>query len=137
MEIIAGEGISLVRATEESVSKQGLPYYVGISAENAGAQRLSMNLIIIPPGGHAEAHYHRGHESAVYLIKGRVLNRYGEGLGKEIITEAGDFLFIEPDVPHQPFNLNDKEPAVALVARTDPREQESVVLYSPHQGEAQ
>lgn len=134
MEVKPGHGISLVRATEESMSKQGLPYFVGVSAENVGASRLSLNLIIIPPGGHAEAHYHRGHESAIYLVKGRVLTRYGERLDKEIITEAGDFLFIEPNVPHQPFNLDDKEPAVAVVARTDPREQESVMLYPLYQG---
>lgn len=135
MEVKIGEGVSLVRATEESMSKQGLPYYVGVSAENVGASRVSLNLIVIPPGGHAEAHYHRGHESAIYLIKGRVKTRYGERLEKEIVSEAGDFLFIEPNVPHQPFNLDDEEAAMAVVARTDPREQESVVLYPPYQGD--
>ncbi|MBI2866633.1 MAG: cupin domain-containing protein [Chloroflexi bacterium] len=135
MQIKVGEGVSLVRATEESMSKQGLPYFVGTSAENVGASRLSLNLIIIPPGGHAEAHYHRDHESAIYLIKGRVKTRYGERLEKEVISEAGDFLFIEPNVPHQPFNLDEREPAIAIVARSDPREQESVVLYPPYQDE--
>ncbi len=135
MEVKTGQGVSMVRATKESMSKQGIPYYVGVSAENAGAERVSLNLIVIPPGGHAEAHYHRGHESAIYLIKGRVKTRYGERLEKEIINEAGDFLFIEPNVPHQPFNLDDKEPAVAVVARSDPREQESVVLCPPYEGE--
>lgn len=134
MKVKRGEGVSLVRATEESMSKQGLPFYVGVSAENVGASRLSLNLIIIPPGGHAEAHYHRDHESAIYLIKGRVKTRYGKHLEKEIISEAGDFLFIEPNIPHQPFNLNEKEPAVAVVTRSDPREQESVVLYPSYQG---
>ena len=131
MEIKRGQGVSLVRAVEESASKQQLPFFVGVSAENVGATRLALILVVIPPGGHAEAHYHEGHESAIYLIKGRVKTLYGEGLKNEIISEAGDFLFIEPSVPHQPFNLDDKEPAIALVARTDPREQESVVLYKP------
>ncbi|MBI4289007.1 MAG: cupin domain-containing protein [Chloroflexi bacterium] len=133
MEVKPGDGVSLVRATEESMSKQGLPYYVGISAENVGAKRISLNLIIIPPGGHAEAHFHRDHESAIYLIKGRTVTRYGKRLEKEMVMEAGDFLFIEPNVPHQPFNLDDKEPAMAVVTRSDPREQESVVLYPGHE----
>lgn len=131
MEIKRGEGVSLVRATEESKSKQGLPYFAGISAETVGASRLSLNLIVIPPGGSAEAHYHRDHESAIYLIKGRLKTLHGERLEKEIVSEAGDFLFIEAGVPHQPFNLDNDEPAVALVARSDPREQGSVVLYKP------
>jgi uncharacterized RmlC-like cupin family protein len=32
-------------------------------------------------------------------------------------------------VPHQPFNLSDTEPAIAIVARSDPNEQEHTILY--------
>ena len=70
-----------------------------------------------------------GYESAVYLLQGRVETRYGEGLKKSVVNVAGDFIFIPPDVPHQPFNLSDSEPAIAIVARNDPNEQEHVVLY--------
>jgi uncharacterized RmlC-like cupin family protein len=31
-------------------------------------------------------------------------------------------------MPHLPYNPNDTEPAVGIVARTDPNEQESVLL---------
>ena len=72
---------------------------------------------------------HKGFESAVYLLQGRVETRYGEGLKKSVVNVAGDFIFIPPDVPHQPFNLSDTEPAIAIVARNDPNEQEHVVLY--------
>ena len=40
---------------------------------------------------------------------------------------SGDFLYIPAGMPHQPFNPND-EPCRAVLARTDPNEQESVVL---------
>jgi uncharacterized RmlC-like cupin family protein len=65
----------------------------------------------------------------VYLLQGRVETRYGEGLKKSVVNQAGDFIFIPPDVPHQPFNLSGTEPAIAIVARNDPNEQEHVVLY--------
>lgn len=42
-------------------------------------------------------------------------------------TKAGDMIYIPADVPHLPFNDGDT-PAVAVIARTDPHEQESVVL---------
>jgi uncharacterized RmlC-like cupin family protein len=42
-------------------------------------------------------------------------------------TEAGDLIYIPADMPHLPFNPSDK-PARAVLARTDPNEQESVVL---------
>jgi uncharacterized RmlC-like cupin family protein len=73
-----------------------------------------------------EAHVHKGYESAIYLLQGRVETRYGEGLKKSVVNVAGDFIFVPPDVPHQPFNLSDTEPAIAIVARNDPDEQEHV-----------
>lgn len=124
--------IITVRPDAETLTRQRLPYFVGISGATAGATGISMNLVIIPPGGSAEPHFHRDYETAIYLIKGRVETRYGEGLKQTIVNEAGDFLFIPPGVPHQPHNLSDTEPAHALVARNDPNEQESVVLYDPN-----
>jgi uncharacterized RmlC-like cupin family protein len=72
---------------------------------------------------------HKGYESAIYLMQGRVETRYGEGLKKSVVNVAGDFIFIPPDVPHQPFNLSDTEPAIAIVTRNDPDEQEHVLVY--------
>jgi uncharacterized RmlC-like cupin family protein len=124
-----GKDIVTVRATEVTQSKQALPIFTGISANTTGAKGLSLLKVIIPPGGSAEAHVHKGYESAIYLLQGRVETRYGEGLKKSVVNVAGDFIFIPPDVPHQPFNLSDTEPAIAIVARNDPNEQEHVVLY--------
>jgi uncharacterized RmlC-like cupin family protein len=121
--------IVLVRPKGLSNSKQKLPYYVGISGANTGSRHLSLNVIVIPPGGAAEPHVHRGYETAIYVLQGRVETRYGEGLKRSMVNQSGDFLFIPPDLPHQPVNLSSDEPAMALVARNDPNEQESVVLY--------
>jgi uncharacterized RmlC-like cupin family protein len=89
-----------------------------------------MNKVVIPPGKAAKAHIHKGFESVVYIIKGRVKTLYGEGLKKTVINEAGDFLYIPADLPHKPVNLSDTEAAEAIVARTDPNEQESVEQYA-------
>jgi uncharacterized RmlC-like cupin family protein len=121
----------VVRPAGETISRQSLPYFVGISAATAGAKDLSMSLIIIPPGGTADPHLHNGYETAIYLLKGKVATRYGHKLEKSIVCQAGDFILIKPDVPHQPINLSATEPALAVVARNDPNEQESVVHYGP------
>ncbi len=118
--------IVVIRPDASISSKQGLPVFQGISGQNAGATGISMNRVVIPPGGAARAHVHKGYESVVYLIKGRVKTLYGEGLKKSVITEGGDFLYIPADLPHKPINLSDTEVAEAIVARTDPNEQESV-----------
>jgi uncharacterized RmlC-like cupin family protein len=120
-----------VRPDREIATRQRLPYFVGISEASAGARGLSMHLVVVPPGGHAEPHVHRGYETGIYVLEGRVETRYGPGLRESVINEAGDFLFIPPGVPHQPFNLSDTEPARAIVARNDANEQERVEPYDP------
>ena len=121
--------IITVRPHTETKTSQNPPYFVGISEKTAGSKGISLNLVVIPPGGAAKPHYHRDYETAIYLLKGRVETRYGPGLQKSVINEEGDFLFIPPGVPHQPYNLSTTEPAQALVARNDANEQENVVLY--------
>lgn len=123
--------IVTIRPEAETQTRQRLPYFVGISGNTAGTKGLSMNRGIIPPGGSAEPHFHNEYETAIYLLSGQVETRYGKGLKQSVINQAGDFLFIPPGVPHQPFNLSDTDMAQAIVARNDPNEQENVVLYDP------
>lgn len=124
-----GSEIVTVRPKTAKSSKQNLPRFEGISGKLAGSRAISMQRILIPPGGQAKAHVHKGYETAVYIIQGAVETRYGVGLKKSILNQAGHFLYIPPDLPHQPRNISDTEPAIAIVARTDPNEQESVVPY--------
>jgi uncharacterized RmlC-like cupin family protein/ketosteroid isomerase-like protein len=112
-------------------TRQGLRQFVGISEATAGTKGISMNLVVVPAGGAAAPHTHSGFESAVYVLKGRVETRYGRGLAKSVINQEGDFVFIPPNVPHQPRNLSATESALAIVARNDPNEQENVVPYDP------
>lgn len=112
---------------EGYAGKQGLDYFAGVSAESCGSEGLCLHLLVIPPGGQARAHLHEGHESAIYVLEGSAAMRHGEGLAQVDTMTAGDFVFIPAGVPHQPYNPTDR-PVRALVARTDPNEQESVVL---------
>lgn len=121
----------VVHPDREIATSQRLPYFVGISAQTAGAKGLSMHLVVVPPGGHAEPHLHVGYETGIYVLEGRIETRFGPGLRKSVITEAGDFLFVPPGVPHQPFNLSDTAPARAIVARNQPGEHEQVLPYDP------
>jgi uncharacterized RmlC-like cupin family protein len=122
--------VVLVSSPAEIATAQKLPNFVGISAKTVGAKGLSMNIVVIPPGGRAEPHSHQGFESAVYVLSGRVDTRWGEHLENSTIAEAGQFLFIPPGVPHQPINLSATEPARAIVVRNDPNEQEHVLLHN-------
>ena len=81
-----------------------------------------MNVATIPPGGVAYAHIHVGFELMLYILEGNVRHEYGPGLRHVLENKAGDFIFIEPDVPHEVFNMSDTEPVVAVVARSDASE---------------
>lgn len=123
-----GKDVVTVRVGEASTSKQALPFFPGISGKNAGAKGLSLLKVVIPPGASAQAHVHKGYESAIYLLQGTVETQYGEHLEKSVVNVAGDFIYIPADVPHQPTNLSKTEPAIAIVARNDGEEQEHVIL---------
>ena len=118
-----------VRPAVATETVQGLPYFVGISGDNAGAMGLSMSLVEVPPGAVSEPHVHDGYETAIYVLSGRVETRYGAKLEHAVINEAGDFLFVPPGLPHQAVNLSNVEPARAIVARNDPAERERVIPY--------
>jgi uncharacterized RmlC-like cupin family protein len=117
-----------LRTGETFIGRQGFTYMPAISAETVGATAIHMQLLTVPPGMRAKAHKHERHETALHVLTGAVGMWYGDRLEHHMITEAGDFVYIPADVPHLPYNRSATEPAVAIVARTDPNEQESVVM---------
>lgn len=117
----------VVRPTDSYDGKQGLSYFEGIAAQTVGSRGICMHLVTIPPGARAKAHMHEKHETAIYVLDGEAVTLHGDRLEERTATRAGDLFFIPAGVPHLPVNLSDR-PVLAVIARTDPNEQESVVL---------
>jgi uncharacterized RmlC-like cupin family protein len=128
------DGILVIRGSGNCRSWNGIQYRPGMSAKNVGSKRLSMNVATIPPGGVARAHIHVDFEVMLFILEGRVRHEYGPGLGKSVENQAGDFIYIEPGVPHEVFNVSDREPVVAVVARSDASEWENIVTYDRNSG---
>jgi uncharacterized RmlC-like cupin family protein len=116
----------VIRSGGSYAGRQGLAYGAGISAESARARAICMHRLTMPPGARARAHLHEDHESSIYVISGRGEFWWGPRLEHHEVVEAGDFVHIPAGVPHLPANLG-SEPLEAVIARTDPNEQESVV----------
>ena len=110
------------------VGKQGLVYAAAVSAETVGARGLPMQIVRIPSSGRAQAHKHAEHETAVFALSGTSCMWHGERLDQHSTLQPGEFLYIPADVPHLPYDPSKTETCVAVIARTDPNEQESVVL---------
>lgn len=123
------EGLAWVRAAGLSREWNGIKYKRGLSGKNVGAQHLSMNVAVIPPGAVAFAHIHVDFEVMLYILEGRVRHEYGPDLKYTVDHAAGDFIFIEPGVPHEVLNLSGTEPVVAVVARSSAAEWDNIVDY--------
>jgi uncharacterized RmlC-like cupin family protein len=120
--------VSVTRSGDLIRSKQGLQNTDGVSAEASGSQGLWMGMIRIPPGSRAHPHLHEDHETAIYVLEGEGEMWYGDKLEEHITFAAGDFMYIPAGVPHAPSNPSTTHFIVGIAARTDPNEQESVVL---------
>jgi uncharacterized RmlC-like cupin family protein len=121
--------VQSIRPDQEVLTRQRLPYFIGISGQTVNATGLSMHLVVIPPGARAEPHIHVGYETGIYVLEGAVCTRWGQQLEHEVISRAGEFLFVPPGVPHEAINLSATEPARAVVARNDPAEQDKVIPF--------
>jgi uncharacterized RmlC-like cupin family protein len=116
----------LIRPGEAAEGTTGVTYAAGVSASTAGASGLCLQLASLPPGARARAHLHAEHESAAYVIEGEMVLWSGERLEEKVVAGPGDFLYIPSGVPHLVANASDREPAVAVLARTDANEQEDM-----------
>lgn len=123
------DGIVVIRGGGSKREWNNIHYKLGMSGKNVGAKQLSMNVATIPPGGVAYAHIHVDFEVMLYILQGRVRHEFGPGLRKVVENEAGDFIFIQPGVPHEVFNMSDSEPVVAVVARSSAAEWDNIINY--------
>ena len=99
-----------------------------MSAESVGSERLWFGRVTIGPGQRTKAHLHERHETAIYVLSGTCAVYSGPELAEHQEAGPGDYIYIPASTSHLAANASATEPLVAIIARTDPNEQESVVL---------
>jgi uncharacterized RmlC-like cupin family protein len=62
------------------------------------------------------------------MMSGHAVQMWGDALENTDDVYPGDYVYIPAGVPHVVMNASMTEPMTAVIARTDPSEQESVVL---------
>ena len=120
---------SVVHSGERYRGKQGLNYTPGVSAESVGSRAIWLGTVTLPAwGGRTKAHLHESHETALYMLSGDEVELWtGEQLDHREVARAGDYVYIPAGVPHVAVNCTETA-AEFVAARTDPNEQESVVM---------
>ncbi len=119
---------TVIHLNDTFQGKQNLSYFEGICCENVGSKRICMHVLRMPPGARGTAHRHEEHETAIYILQGTVASWHGENLQEHLTAAAGEMIYVPAGTPHLPYNPSSDEEIIAIIARTDASEQESVVL---------
>ena len=93
-----------------------------ISQATAGAHNIYMGVFRVPAGARSRPHYHENCESAVYMLSGKLLVRWGDNLEEAVELEPGDLVYVPPRETHILENLSDGDAAEYVVARDAPHE---------------
>ncbi len=123
----ANDGVALVKPGQTYVGKQGFTYGAGVSAETVGSRKVCMNILPVPPGAVAKAHYHTGIETIAYMLEGECAVYYGDDLQKRVLVRQGEQCFVAADIPHAPRNESGK-PCTFIVVHSSGSDQDGIVL---------
>ncbi len=123
----ATERVRVIGPGKTYVGKQGFTYGAGASAETVGAEHVCMNVLPMPDGARAKAHYHRGIETISYLLEGECSVYYGDRLECRAVMRAGEQMFLPADVAHAPANESGK-PCTWIVVHASGSDQDGIVL---------
>jgi uncharacterized RmlC-like cupin family protein len=121
------DGVAVIKPGQTYVGKQGFTYRAGVSAETIGAEKICMNILPIPPGGVAKAHYHKDIETIAYVLDGECVVYYGDELEKSVVLRAGEQCFVAADVPHAPRNES-ASVCTAIVVHSSGSDQDGIFL---------
>ena len=121
------DGVAVVKPGQTYEGKQGFTYGAGASAETVGAGKVCMNVLPMPPGAVAKAHYHEGIETIAYMLEGNCRVYYGDDLEKWVDVDQGDQCFVAADVPHAPCNQSGA-PCTWIVVHSAGSDQDGIVM---------
>jgi len=121
------DGVTVVRPGQTYVGRQGITYGAGASAETVGAKNICMNIMPMPPGAVARAHYHEGIETIAYMLEGECVVHFGELLENKVTVKAGEQCFVAADIPHAPRNES-ANTCTMIVVHSSGSDQEGIVM---------
>jgi len=114
--------MKVVKPAPDHVVPRGVVGGAEISQGTAGAANIYMGVFRVPPGSQSRPHYHADCESAVYMLSGKLMVRWGEELEHELSLEPGDLVYVPPRETHLLENPSDQQAAEYVVARDAPQE---------------
>lgn len=99
-----------------------------ISREHGIATGLWGGTFLVEAGARTGIHHHGEQETAVYVLEGESLVRWGERGEQEALVRAGDFLHVPARTPHMEINPSRERSFRWVVVRSTP---EPIVVNLP------
>ena len=106
---MSDDGVRLVKPGTKYEGAQGVTYNAGVSRNTAGAEKVCMNVLPMPPGVHSVPHIHKEIETIAYLLEGECTLFHGDNLEHQTLVRQGEQIFIPENVPHAPFNQSEND----------------------------
>lgn len=123
---MSNDGVRLVKPGTKYEGAQGVTYNAGVSRNTAGAEKVCMNVLPMPPGVKSKPHIHKGIETIAYMLEGECTLFHGQKLESQTLVKQGEQIFIPGDVPHAPCNLSDKS-CVWIVVHSSGDDQDELI----------
>jgi uncharacterized RmlC-like cupin family protein len=126
--------VRVIRGDDLSASTaqtSGMRRSAAISGEIVGAQALWMGRTVVLPGASSGDHHHGESETGIYVVSGApvfVFRDPGSGDLVRLETQAGDYVWVPPHLPHREENPSPDTEAVVVIARST---QEAIVVNVP------
>lgn len=115
----------LSRATAQT---SGMARAAAISGDLVGARSLWMGRTVLAAGVTSGDHHHGDSETAIYVVSGAPVFVYrdpGTGDLVRLEAQAGDYIWVPPNVCHREENPSPDTDAVVVIARST---QEAIVV---------
>jgi uncharacterized RmlC-like cupin family protein len=109
----------------------GMRRSAAISGEIVGAQALWMGRTVVLPGASSGDHHHGESETGIYVVSGTPVFVFRDPETGNLVrleTQAGDYVWVPPHLPHREENPSPDTEAVVVIARST---QEAIVVNVP------
>jgi uncharacterized RmlC-like cupin family protein len=108
------DGVRLIRAGE---LRPGQPTTGMTRQEAVATESMWAGLVRTEPGMRSGWHHHGSHETAIYVVAGRMRMESGPGGSETVEAGVGDFIYVPGGAIHRESNPTEDQ-AVAVILRS-------------------
>jgi uncharacterized RmlC-like cupin family protein len=120
MTTTAGNQLRVVHASDRvpELASGSMRRESAVAEGTVGARKIWLGYVELPPACTSAVHHHGEAESGIYIISGQARFFTGEALDQTHDADAGDFVWVPPQVVHVEMNRSQTEPVRMVVARS-------------------